>query len=53
MVIVVILLGKDSYRWGEIELKHLVHSVFSITIRDIRDLVVDKGRKALPNSIVS
>lgn len=52
MFIVVILLGKDFYRWGEIELKYLVYSVFSITIRDIRDLVVDKGRKVLLNSIV-
>lgn len=45
MRIVVILLGKDSYRQEKkIELKHLVHGVLSIRIQDVRVLAVDKER---------
>lgn len=44
MLIVVILLGKDSYRQEKNELKHLVHGVLSIRIQDVRVLAVDKER---------
>lgn len=45
MRIVVILLGKDSYRQEKkIELKHLVHGVLSIRIQDVRVLAEDKER---------